>query len=134
MVENYCVKRTTALVATPFFHGECANLTISQKQFPLFMKHITFFRRAIVDISICKGEFWKSFFLQRAAWKQLLLRGSIWSIIFLNRICFFKTPLFYLNRGIAIYSYSYSQPFFEKQIVFDSRYVLRTVTFLEHLL
>ena len=30
--EKYCVKRTKALAAIPFFHRECVNLTISQQQ------------------------------------------------------------------------------------------------------
>ena len=29
---RYCVKCTKALVAIPFFHRECVNLTISQQQ------------------------------------------------------------------------------------------------------
>ena len=29
--EKYCVKCTKALAAIPFFHGECVNLTVSQK-------------------------------------------------------------------------------------------------------
>ena len=49
------------------------NLAISQQQLQLFIKYSKFFRRPIVDICTCKGDFGNSYFLQRAALSELLL-------------------------------------------------------------
>ena len=54
----YCVKCMEALAAIPFFQGECMNFTIV-----IAVKYSKVFRRAIVDICTCKGDFGNSYFL-----------------------------------------------------------------------
>ena len=80
----YRVKCPKARAEFPFCHAECNNLTISQQQLELFINCSNFFRRKIVNICTCKGDFWKSYFIQSGAlleycsfWEQLLLRRSI---------------------------------------------------------
>ena len=68
----YGVKYPTALAEFPFFHAECINLTISPQQLQLFINDSNFFRRAIVNICTCKGDFRKCYFLQRAAFSEYL--------------------------------------------------------------
>ena len=68
----YRVKCTKEFAEFPLFHGECINLTISQQQLQLFINYSNFFRRAIVNICTCKGDFRKSYFLQRAALSEYL--------------------------------------------------------------
>ena len=70
---EYCVKCTKALAAMPFFHVECVKLTISQQQLPVSNKYNKFFRRRVVDIWSCKGDFWDSYFLQRATFSVYLV-------------------------------------------------------------
>ena len=48
----------------PFFHSLIWQQ--QQQQLQLFIKYSKFFRRATVDICICKGDFWNIYFLQRA--------------------------------------------------------------------
>ena len=66
----YRVKCTKAFAEFAFFHGECVNLTISQQQLELLIKYSKLFRRAIVNICTCKGDFLKSYFLQRDAFSE----------------------------------------------------------------
>ena len=68
----YRVKCAKAFAEFPFFHGECINLTISQEQLQLFISYSNFFRKAIVNICTCKGDFSKSYFLQRDALSEYL--------------------------------------------------------------
>ena len=68
----YPVKYPKELAEFPFFHAECINLTISQQQFQLFINDSNFFRRAIINICTCKGDFRKSYILQRAAFSGYL--------------------------------------------------------------
>ena len=68
----YGVKYPTALAEFPFFHAEGINLTISPQQLQLFINNSNFFRRAIVNIYTCKGDFRKYYFLQRTAFSEYL--------------------------------------------------------------
>ena len=68
----YRVKYPKALVEFPFFHAKYKNFQISQQQLQLFINGSNFFRRTIVNISICKGDFGKCCFLQRAAFSEYL--------------------------------------------------------------
>ena len=60
LLDVRCLKAPTE---TPFFQGECANLTISLQRLQIFIKYSKCFRRAMVDISTFRGEFRKSYFL-----------------------------------------------------------------------
>ena len=98
---SFCLKSFVfngrkALVAIPFFYGECVNLTISQHQLQLFINYSKSFRRAFVDIWTCKGGLgtatfskelfvWSTYRLNFLSGycsflEQLLLTGSFWSI------------------------------------------------------
>ena len=68
----YRVKYLKALAEFPFFHAECINFTISQQQLQLFINDSNFFRRAVVKICTCKGDFGKCCFHQRAAFSEYL--------------------------------------------------------------
>ena len=61
-----------ALAGLPFFHGKCVNLPISQYTLQLLIKHSKYFKKAIVNICTYKDDFWKSYFLQRAALSEYL--------------------------------------------------------------
>ena len=63
MFEKYYLRCLKALTETPFFQGECANLTISLQRLQIFIKYSKCFRKAMVDISTFKGEFRNSYFL-----------------------------------------------------------------------
>ena len=68
---------STDLVAVIFVYESIRNhsiliLSISQQQLQLFIKYCKFFRRAIVNICTCKGDFGNSCFLQRAAHSRYL--------------------------------------------------------------
>ena len=52
------------LATIPFFYSECVNLKNLQQQFQLFIKCSKFFRRAIVVICSCKGDFQNNYYLQ----------------------------------------------------------------------
>ena len=68
----YRIKCPKAIAEFPFCHAEWINLTISQQQLQLFINCSNFFRRRIVNICTCKGDFWKSYFLQRGALSEYL--------------------------------------------------------------
>ena len=68
----YRVKYPKALVEFPFFHAKYKNFQISQQQLQLSINDSNFFRRTIVNICTCKGDFGKFCFLQRAAFSGYL--------------------------------------------------------------
>ena len=68
----YRIKCPKAIAGFPFCDAECINLTISQQQLQLFINSSNFFRRRILNICTCKGDFWKSYFLQRGALSEYL--------------------------------------------------------------
>ena len=68
----YHVKYTKALVEFPFFHAKYKTFQISQQQLQLSINDSNFFRRAIVNICTCKGDFGRFCFLQRAAFSEYL--------------------------------------------------------------
>ena len=90
----YRVKCTKTFAEFPLFHGECINLTFSQQQmqfilltnfnFINFINYSNFFRRAIVDICTCKGDFWKSCFLQRTFGVLIALIFFRMTVVFEN--------------------------------------------------
>ena len=63
----YRVKCMKTFAEFPFFHGECINLTISRQQLQLLYNYSSFFRKAVVSICTCKGDF-----LRRAALSEYL--------------------------------------------------------------
>ena len=69
----YSVKCTKALEAIPLFHDEYVNLTISQEQLQLSIMYSKFFRKVVLGIYSCKGEFQNSYFLQRPALLEYLV-------------------------------------------------------------
>ena len=68
----YRVKYPKALVEFPFFHAKYKNFQISQQQLQLSINDSNCFRRTIVNICTCKGDFGKFCFLQRAAFSGYL--------------------------------------------------------------
>ena len=72
LFEKYC-KLVEALAAIPFFYDECVNLKSLQQQFQLFIKYSKFFKKSIVFICTCNGDFRNNYFLQRAALSEHLV-------------------------------------------------------------
>ena len=77
---NFCLE-SAVLNVSNHFQPFNFRLAILQQQLQLFIKHSKFFRRAIVDICTCKGDFGNSYFLQRAA---LFVQGTV---VFGNSYC-----------------------------------------------
>ena len=118
MCEKYCVKCTKTFGAISFFHGECVNLTIWQQQLHLFIKSSRFFRRTIVDICTCKGHFWNSCFLQRAAlseclWLELSLGVGLILKTATLRSIYLKYQVFVKTMHIFFQNTTCSRPFFK---------------------
>ena len=62
-----------ALATNPFLYSECVNLKNLQQQLQLFIKYSKYFRRAIVVICTCKGDFQNNYFHQKAALSEHLV-------------------------------------------------------------
>ena len=94
---NFCWK-STVINAQKHLRPFSFNFTISQQQLRLFIRYSKCFNRPIVHCT-CKDDFRNSYFSKEllfgsiyglnfllgccSCWKQVLLRGSIWSIKFL---------------------------------------------------
>ena len=54
------IKCMKTLAVILFLHGECVNVANSHLQLQLFINYSKDFRREIVDICSCKGDYWNS--------------------------------------------------------------------------
>ena len=54
------IKCMKTLAVILFLHGECVNVANSHLQLQLFINYSKNFRREIVDICSCKGDYWNS--------------------------------------------------------------------------
>ena len=104
MFEKYYLRCLKALTETPFFQGECANLTISIQRLQIFIKYSKCFRRAMVDISTFKGEFRNSYFLLIWQFRNCNCSYSLSIVNTFARVAF-GTVLFF--QGIAVFKNSY---------------------------
>lgn len=98
LFESFYVKWTKILAATPFFLGEWFKLTISQKQFQLFITYIyKCFRREFIDSRVL--TFLGMAFFKRIYYKyQIFVRAAYF---FQNSTCsrlFLKVTSHFISR------------------------------------